>query len=230
MYNCFVGPPPLSIRENFDGESPNSSPLWHLNQSGSSINTSCSSNGIQNSPCLKGASASPHLPSSHPHQSLRHHSLTSPTSISSQNSISDLNQHQKGSVNSRGINNTGTNMPSPMHQTKQSSHHRADHFTFSPNHISAESSASSISYIGHGGNAQYPYNENFITSPVPSATSPPCIMPVNLGSPARLGKNQFIPSHGQKGPQQPRVPPHSQHATYSASSPIKNSTASRDNK
>ena len=200
-----------------------------MNQSGSSINTSCSSNGIQNSPCLKGASASPsHLPNPHPHQTLRHHSLTSPTSIPSQNyssSISDLNQQQKGSVNSRGLNNIGTKMPSPMHQT------RADHFTFSPNHISAESSTSSISYGGHGGNAQYSCNENFVSSPVPSVTSPPCIMPVNLGSPAHPNKHQYIPSHVPKGSQQPRVPPHSQFAPYSASSPVKNSSSSsRENK
>ena len=228
-----LAPPPLSIRENLEGESPNSSPLWHLNQSVSSINTSCSSNGIQNSPCGKGAMSPTHLPNPHSHQPPRH-SLTSPSSMPSHNfnsnNNSDLNQQQKANVNSRGQNSVSTKLPSPMHQNQPNlgTHHRADHFTFSPNHISAETS-SSIAYIGHGASAHYPYHESYTGSPAPLATSPPGVLPASLNSPAHLNKHQHMPSHMPKGSHQ-RPQLHTQFTPYTASSPIKNSSSSRENK
>ena len=224
----FLGPPPLSIRENFDGESPSSSPLWHLNQSVSSMNISCSSNGVQNSPGSK-SSASPQLPNPNSHQQPRHHSITSPTSIShSYNSItgSDLNHQQNATMNSRGNSSAAAKLTSPMHQANTGSHHRADHFTFSPNHISAES----IQYGGQGGSTHYQYNETFASSPAPLVASPPCIMPVKLGSPVHSSKHQFPSSHVQKGSQSRA--PQNQFTTYSTNSPMKtpSSATTRENK
>ena len=215
----FLAPPPLSIRDTFEGNSPNSSPLWLANHSTSSINTSYSSNGIQNSPSLKGPSASPiHLSNPQAHQSLRHPSLTSPTSTTSQNLCSNNNSdliQQKGSATTRAQHNSGTKVSSPLHQSSQRNHHRADHFTFSPNHISAESSATQISYHGHSGSGHYSCNENFMSPPGPSATSPPCKMP--------------MPSHMSKGSQQPRIPSQHQSSSYTASSPVKTASP-HDNK
>ena len=215
----FLAPPPLSIRDTFEGNSPNSSPLWLANHSASSINTSYSSNGIQNSPSLKGPSASPiHLSNPQAHQSLRHPSLTSPTSTTSQNLCSNNNSdliQQKGSATTRAQHNSGTKVSSPLHQSSQRHHHRADHFTFSPNHISAESSATQISYHGHSGSGHYSCNENFMSPSGPSATSPPCKMP--------------MPSHMAKGSQQPRIPSQHQSSSYTASSPVKTASP-HDNK
>ena len=221
----FLGPPPLSIRDNLDGESPSSSPLWHLNQSVSNMNISSSSNGTQNSPCTKSAT-SPQLPNPNSHQQ-RHHSITSPTSIShSYNSItnSDLNHQQNASMNSRGNTNAAVKLTSPMHQPHVGSHHRADHFTFSPNHISAES----IQYGGQGSTTHYPYNETFC--PAPSMTSPPCIMPVKVESPIHSSKQQLTSTHVHKTSQS--RPPQNQFTTYSTNSPMKHSSmaASRENK
>ena len=221
----FLGPPPLSIRDNLDGESPSSSPLWHLNQSVSNMNISSSSNGTQNSPCTKSAT-SPQLPNPNSHQQ-RHHSITSPTSIShSYNTItnSDLNHQQNASMNFRSNTSAVAKLTSPMHQPTTGSHHRADHFTFSPNHISAES----IQYGGQSSTTHYPYNENFVSSPAPAMTSPPCIMPGNIGSPVHGSKQQS--SHEQKTSQS--RPPQNQFTTYSTTSPMKHSsmTTSRENK
>ena len=188
------------------------------------MNISSSSNGTQNSPCTKNAT-SPQVPNSH--QQPRHHSIASPTSIShSYNSTtnSDLNHQQNASMNSRGNTNAAAKLTSPMHQPSTGSHHRADHFTFSPNHISAES----IQYGGQSSTTHYPYNENFVSSPAPAMTSPPCIMPGNVGSPVHGSKQQS--SHGQKTSQS--RPPQNQFTTYSTTSPIKHSsmTTSRENK
>ena len=223
-----LGPPPLSIRDNLDGESPSSSPLWHLNQSVSNMNISSSSNGTQNSPCTKSAT-SPQLPNPNSHQQTRHHSITSPTVIShSYNSTtgSDLNHQQNANLNCRGNSSAAVKLTSPMHQANAGSHHRADHFTFSPNHISAES----IQYGGQGGTTHYPYNESFTSSPAPLVSSPPCIMPVKLGSPVHSSKHQFTSSHVQKETQSRT--PQNQFTTYSTNSPMKNSSTatSRENK
>ena len=175
-----------------------------------------------------------HLPNPHSHQPPRCRSLTSPLSMPSHNfnsnNNSDLNQQQKANVNSRGQNNASTKLPSPMHQNQPNlgTHHRADHFTFSPNHISAETS-SSIAYVGHGASAPYPYNENYTSSPGPSATSPPGVLPASLNSPAHLNKQQHLPSQMPKGSHQISQT-HNQFTPYSASSPIKNTSDARENK
>ena len=229
-------PPPLCLRENLDGDSPNVSPLWHLNQSFSSMNMSSSSNGHQNSPSYQGASASPsYLSNPHHYQPPRHHSITSPTSMLSsghgQNSSNkhDINQQKIGNINVRGHANSETNVPSPIHPVT-GSHHRADHFTFSPNHISADSSTSAVAYGGHGESNRYQCNDSFVSSPVSSATSPPSLMPVNQRSPSHLNKIPNKQSFGPNTSQPSRLPSHSASQSYSATSPMKNSSSSRDNR
>ena len=173
------GPPPLNIRENNEGVS--STPSLPPHHGGSSINTTCSSNGLfishQSSPKYKGTSSSPcHIQLPQQQQSSRHHSLTSPTPmLTAPHTYSDNSKHdltnQIGSFNPMGH---GPPVTSPTHQATgghRGTNSKPQIFTYE-----------SVTFPGgHMGSTRYACDDNFSPSPLSPSSSSPRVTSVNPG-------------------------------------------------
>ena len=250
-------PPPLNIRESVDGASPNSSPLWQHNHSGSSVNTSCPSNGPlsssssnQYSPGFKNSmTCSPsHAANQYPQ---RHQNpLISPTPMPGfttghnmhVNQRLDLTTHQIASVNlgnSGGIHTVssyGGNNANAMHCP--STRDPAKYFTFpsaelttnSP--ISLGASGYSGTAAGQGESSHFAYDNNLLTSPVSSSVTTSSVMPSGgaISSPGGQLHNHRPPNQGTSSQHQYSVSVPPRPSPHSNISSMNNSSSKEGSK